>query len=104
MSLTAGTAATLPELMDRMGHSSTRAPMIYMHASDARQHGYMTSSDRARVPEPTIELQLALADDPGYPHDLMRVLERWHQYLVSWVLPRMFAVADGNPPPILITG
>jgi hypothetical protein len=66
--------------------------------------GYMTSrsGDRTRVPEPTIELQLALADDPGYPRDLMRVLERWHQYLVSWVLPRMFAVADG--PPILIAG
>jgi hypothetical protein len=28
----------LRELMDRMGHSSTRAAMIYMHGSDARQH------------------------------------------------------------------
>jgi hypothetical protein len=36
--LTAGTGATLRELMDRMGHSSTRAAMIYMHGSDARQH------------------------------------------------------------------
>jgi integrase len=33
--LTAGTGATLRELMDRMGHSSTRAAMIYMHGSDA---------------------------------------------------------------------
>jgi hypothetical protein len=24
--------------MDRMGHSSTRAAMIYMHGADARQH------------------------------------------------------------------
>jgi hypothetical protein len=24
--------------MDRMGHSSARAAMIYMHGSDARQH------------------------------------------------------------------
>ena len=24
--------------MDRMGHSSTRAAMIYIHGSDARQH------------------------------------------------------------------
>ena len=74
--------------------------------ADCNIIGYMTSrsGDRTCVPEPTIELQLALADDPGYPHDLMRVLERWHQYLVSWVLPRMFAVADGNPPPILIAG
>src|SRR5262245_19540746 len=36
--LTAGTRATLRESMDRMGHSSTRAAMIYMHAVDARQH------------------------------------------------------------------
>jgi hypothetical protein len=27
----------LRELMDRMGHSSTRAALIYLHASDARQ-------------------------------------------------------------------
>lgn len=33
----AGTGATLREMMDRMGHSSTRAALIYMHASDARQ-------------------------------------------------------------------
>lgn len=68
--------------------------------------GYLTtiSGDISQVPEPVIQLQLALADDPGYPHDLMNVLERWHQYLVGWALPRMFAVADGNPPPILIMG
>ncbi len=36
--LTAGTGATLRELMDRMGHSSTRAALIYLHGSDARQH------------------------------------------------------------------
>jgi hypothetical protein len=24
--------------MDRMGHSSTRAALIYLHGSDARQH------------------------------------------------------------------
>ena len=36
--LTAGTGATLRELMDRMGHSSTRAAMIYRHGADARQH------------------------------------------------------------------
>ena len=35
--LTAGTGATLRELMDRMGHSSTRAALIYLHGSDARQ-------------------------------------------------------------------
>jgi len=35
--LTAGTGATLRELMDRMGHSSTRAALIYLYGSDARQ-------------------------------------------------------------------
>jgi integrase len=31
-------AATVRELMDRMGHDSQRAAMIYLHGSDARQH------------------------------------------------------------------
>jgi integrase len=35
--LTAGTGATLREMMDRMGHSSPRAALIYMHGSDVRQ-------------------------------------------------------------------
>jgi integrase len=35
--LTAATGATLRELMDRMGHSSSRAALIYLHGSDARQ-------------------------------------------------------------------
>jgi integrase len=35
--LTAGTGATLRELMDRMGHSSARAALIYLHGSDVRQ-------------------------------------------------------------------
>jgi integrase len=35
--LTATTGASLRELMDRMGHSSPRAALIYLHGSDARQ-------------------------------------------------------------------
>lgn len=35
--LTAVTGATLREMMDRMGHSSSRAALIYMHGNDARQ-------------------------------------------------------------------
>lgn len=35
--LTASAGASLRELMDRMGHSSTRAALIYLHGSDARQ-------------------------------------------------------------------
>jgi integrase len=36
--LAAGAGATLRELMDRMGHDSERAALIYLHGSDARQH------------------------------------------------------------------
>jgi hypothetical protein len=35
--LAATSGATLRELMDRMGHSSSRAALIYMHGSDERQ-------------------------------------------------------------------
>lgn len=35
--LTADAGASLRELMDRMGHSSTRAALIYRHPSDERQ-------------------------------------------------------------------
>ena len=41
--LTAGTGATLRELMDRMGHSSPRAALIYLHGSDARQQAIADS-------------------------------------------------------------
>ena len=34
---TADAGANLRELMDRMGHSSTRAALIYLHSSDERQ-------------------------------------------------------------------
>src|SRR6266581_3444411 len=36
--LAASAGATLRELMDRMGHDSERAAMIYLHGSGARQH------------------------------------------------------------------
>jgi hypothetical protein len=35
--LTAEAGANLRELMDRMGHSSTRAALIYLHSSSERQ-------------------------------------------------------------------
>jgi integrase len=35
--LTADAGANLRELMDRMGHSSTRAALIYLHSSAERQ-------------------------------------------------------------------
>jgi len=36
--LAASAGATLRELMDRMGHDSERAAMVYLHGSDERQH------------------------------------------------------------------
>ena len=36
--LAASAGATLRELMDRMGHDSQRAAMVYLHGSDERQH------------------------------------------------------------------
>jgi integrase len=35
--LTAEAGATLRELMDRMGHSSIRAALVYLHATSQRQ-------------------------------------------------------------------
>jgi integrase len=36
--LTAEAGANLRELMERMGHSSTKAALIYLHSTDERQH------------------------------------------------------------------
>ena len=35
--MAAGAGANLRELMDRMGHSTARAAMVYLHGSDERQ-------------------------------------------------------------------
>ena len=44
--LAARAGATLRELVDRMGHDSGRAAMIYLHGSDARQHEIADSLSR----------------------------------------------------------
>ena len=42
--------ASLRELMDRMGHSSTRAALIYLHSSDERQRKLADAvGERARA-------------------------------------------------------
>ena len=49
-------------------------------------------------------IDLLLVDDPSpYKRALGDRLEQLHQSLSSWVLPRIFATADGNPPPIMIS-
>jgi integrase len=45
--LTAATGATLREMMDRMGHSSPRAALIYMHGNDTRQREIADSLSKA---------------------------------------------------------
>jgi hypothetical protein len=50
----------------------------------------------------TVELGLALADDPGYTDEVSGVLERWHAYITEWVLPRIFSVAAENRPPAVV--
>jgi integrase len=49
--LTATTGATLRELMDRMGHSSPRAALIYLHGSDARQQAIAEGLSELAGPE-----------------------------------------------------
>ena len=44
--LTAAAGASLRELMDRMGHSSPRAALIYLHGSDARQRAIADGLNR----------------------------------------------------------
>jgi hypothetical protein len=65
--------------------------------------GYL-STPRVEAPtaQVTFDFRLSLVDDPGYRQDLISVLARWHEYLTSWVLPRIFIVAEGNPPPMFI--
>jgi len=48
--LTATTGATLREMMDRMGHSSPRAALIYMHRNDAVSGRSQTHSTSSRDP------------------------------------------------------
>jgi integrase len=46
-SFTAEAGANLRELTARMGHSSTRAAMIYLHPTDERQRALANAVDKA---------------------------------------------------------
>src|ERR1019366_6026636 len=62
----------------------------------------LPGSGRPQV-DPHHEMDLVLTDDPSpYGSPLVARLERLHQSLAGWVVPRIFIVADGNPPPIMI--
>lgn len=73
----------------------------YAEFKDRALIGYLTSSGEG-PPEAdvTFDFRLFLADDPGFRQDLMSVLTRWHDYITDWVIPRVFVVAEGHPPPI----
>jgi hypothetical protein len=59
--LAATAGATLRELMDRMGHDSERAALVYLHGSDARRQAIAdTLSQLARD-----ELEQGKAAKPG---------------------------------------
>lgn len=68
--------------------------------------GHLTFPGAANDPSADlrVDMHLALADDPAYAGDFTSTLEGWLSYLTGWVLPRIFIVADGNPPPIAIFG
>jgi hypothetical protein len=48
-----------------------------------------------------IEMELTFASDIGYADNFLRAVTSWRDNLTAWILPRIFAVADGNPPPVM---
>jgi hypothetical protein len=59
--------------------------------------------DGSSTSQPTFDMRLTITDDPGYRQDLASALDRWQTYLEGWVLPRIFAVAEGGKAPMMIT-
>ncbi len=54
--------------------------------------------------DPNLEIEIVLADDPSpYKSPLVARLENLHRSLAGWVIPRVFIVAEGNTPPIMIS-
>lgn len=72
--------------------------------ADGDLAGYVTFSDGnwGHARKLVARMELCLADDLTRSGEFTQVLQRWHDYLVQWVLPRIFIVAEGNPPPIAI--
>jgi hypothetical protein len=60
---------------------------------------YIEGADEGQGDELSHKFNLALTDDPafsrsddGATYDVVDVLERWHQYIVGWVFPRVFTI------------
>ncbi|GAB3546936.1 hypothetical protein GCM10027444_10520 [Actinopolyspora lacussalsi] len=47
-------------------------------------------------------MKLFFADDTVLGGDIEVCLDRWHQKITEWILPRIFIVAAGNQPPMMI--
>jgi hypothetical protein len=67
--------------------------------------GYLSDPTGEAPPATTVftEMKLALADDLVRSWDVGECLTAWHRGLTQWTLPRIFIVASGNTPPIMIT-
>lgn len=74
-------------------------------AVDGGTVGYMRNATGDAPPDTDVfhAVELRITDDPGYGPDLPAALDGWHGDLVRWVLPRLFIVASGNPPPMMIS-
>jgi hypothetical protein len=76
----------------------------HMPLGDGETIGHILFDETKGDPSPSLHLRMGLtfADDPGYATDFLGALKGWHTYLTGWILPRIFIVADGRPPPIAI--
>lgn len=84
-----------------IGHVSEFAPL-----EDGTVLGELHNRSGRERPEvdPHLEIEMVLADDPSpYKAQLVARLERLHRSLTGWIIPRVFIVAEGNPPPIMIS-
>lgn len=67
--------------------------------------GYFSDPDGEAPPASKVfyEMRLALMDDLVRDWDVARCLTAWHRGLTNWTFPRIFIVASGNRPPVMIT-
>lgn len=74
--------------------------------SDGGLIGHLTFAEPQADPakDLAVQMNVAFADDPAYATFFLGALRDWHRYLTNWIVPRIFIVADGNPPPIMISG
>jgi hypothetical protein len=72
--LAAASGATLRELMTRMGHSTTRAALIYLHDSDDRQRKIAESLDA-----PCVSSSQGAAQPTGEAAVAANLARIWHK-------------------------